>query len=471
MKHWFVFALLVFGFQATEAQRIFTLQDCLAQALQRNIRVRQSALTLESAGIDLRGARGLRLPSLNGSASLGYNFGRNVDPFTNTFVNTRIQSNSFSLSTGVVLFNGLQVNNQIRQKETDLKTSQFDQQTAETDLMLQVASQYLQILLQDEIYQSAQMQEQQSKMQWERMTKLVSAGSRNEADQYQLESQLAQDELTALNAKNSLQLSYLTLWQLLDMPYDTANKIEKPAFNSLLSPELYNANDIYADALKFRSDIKSAQSKVRSAELGGLIALGGRSPRLTVFGNLSTVYSSSRKDITGVIYSGITPIGFTGGSLDTVYAPKYSYKTAVTPFSKQFADNFGQNFGFSLAVPIFNGFQVQNNIARTKINQKSANLNLEQTQNQLYKNIVQAVFDEQAALSKYAASMKARDLARKNFDFAQIRFDNGMLSYTDYFTAKSNLAKSETALAQAKYDLVFRMKIIDFYRGKTITLQ
>jgi outer membrane protein len=452
------------------AQRAWTLEECVQHALENNLRLKQSRLQSQNQQATLTQLRMQRLPTVSANSSLSYNYGRSIDPFTNSYLQQAIQSNNVQLQATVNIFSGFQVVNNIKAGKMDAEVWKNDLKVSENDLALNVASFYLQILLAKELQEAAEVQVKLSEAQAERAKILFEAGRAAEGDYLQVEAQKANDVYTLTNAKNNVQLSYLNLWQLLDVNPDTLNSIAIP--NTLELPTSYvpSADEIYNSTLLSRPEVMAATFRLHSAEYGLKSAQGGRYPRLLGFGNISSLYSSTRKDISNVTLVGFDPSGVVLRTQDTVYAPRFRYDTKTTPYAKQFNNNFGQAWGLSLQIPILNGWSVNTAIQRAKINIENANLNMKIVQNGLYKNIMQACLDLKAGSQKYQASKNSFEAQSKSFQFAKIKYDNGASNYTDYLLILTGKARAEANYIQAKYELAFKYKVVQFYEGKSLKL-
>jgi len=463
-----LFAILLLYVNTANAQQVWKLEDCVKKAVQENFRIKQAQLNTQSNVLDVNQARAQMLPSINGSGTQAFNLGRNVDPFTNTFSNQTIRSNNFSLQANWTLFNGFQVQNTIKREQFDLQAWQADEKTAKNDIALQVAGQYLQILMNRELVFTSGKQLELSQLQASRLQKLLDAGKISEGEYLQQLSQVANDELSLVNVKSNLQMSYLLLWQLMNMESDTANSIESPPALIPMRATARNPKEIFDAIYQNRPEIQAATFKYRLAQTQQKISEGTRMPRLNLFGNISSLYSSTRKDITGFNFNGYNIIGITQSTFDTVVTPKFDYVTKTTPFNRQLQNNFGQNFGLSLTVPIFNNLIAHTAVQKAKIQANLAQVNLDLAKQNLYKSIQQAVIDLQVAETKYEASQKNFTAQQKNFQVSKLRFENGATTLTDFQLASTNYTRSESNFLQSRYELIFRQKIIDFYIGEEL---
>lgn len=462
-----VITFLSFFSTALGQYKEWTLEACFQKAIEKNIRLKQVRLQSKSAGVTLAASQAMRYPTLNANANHGYNFGRTIDPFTNTFGNQTVQSNTFNLTAGIVLFNGLQTKNSIDRDKKDKQTLLYEEQATTQEILLSVASLYLQVLLQSELLETSKQQLEISRNQLERTRKLTDAGRLSESDLIIQEAQVSNDEWNVINARSNERIAYVNLWQSMDEWPDTSYRVKPISGNIMPYTGSLKVEEIFAGASQQRPDIKAAQNRLESAGLQKKIANGARYPRLTAFGNINTLYSSTRKDILGIDLNGIIPIGFVSGSLDTVYGPTYSYRTQATPFSKQVGNNLGRSFGFSLNIPITNNRQVWAAMQRSNIQEEQAKLNLMQVNQNLLKSITQAVLDYQVAASRYVAARNNLEAQQKSFDFGKVRFENGVMSAVDFNTLRLNLSRAESSLTQARYEYIFRIKVLDFYQGKS----
>jgi outer membrane protein len=461
----------VFFLQDLKAQEKWSLSRCITHAHENNIQIKQAYLNAELANANLWQAKASTLPTLNGNASHAYNYGRTIDPFTNQFATDLIRSNNFALSSNFNLFSGFQNFNQVRQSQLEFLAARYDAERTANDISLNIATAYLQILFAEELLIIAENQVNITQQQVERSKKLVEAGALARGGLLEVEAQLATEDLQLVNARNQLDLSVLTLKQLLDLPPGTPFNIERPVLNMptgnllSLSPEVISAH-----AQTIMPEIRSAELRVRSSQKSLLTARGGASPRLFLSGSLGTGFSGLRQRVVDLQLMGIQTIGQTQGG-ENVFAPLISPVFERIPFNEQINDNFNQSFGFFLTVPIFNGLQTRTTISRAKIARYNAEYHLQLAELQLNRNVQQAYADAVAAFKRHAATERALDALRESFKYAEQRFNVGALNALDYNNAKNRLVSAESDKLQAKYDYIFKLKVLDFYQGKPLTLE
>ncbi|MDO9255712.1 MAG: TolC family protein [Bacteroidales bacterium] len=449
MRKYFLIICSLVLITSLKAQEVWTLEKCVEYALTNNIQVKQQLLQVENEQALLQQDKLSLLPSVNGGASHGYNFGQTVDRYTNQFATNRVQTDNFYLGSTVTLFGGLQKLNQIKQRKKDLEATHFDTDKFMDDMSLNIATGYLQILYYKELVKTTQNQLNATELQSKRLKILVDAGSLAQGDFYTLEAQRALDNSQVVSALNNLDIAYLTLVQMLDLPTTQGFEIETPDLEMALQPSLAtSAEQIYGFALETQPVIKSAESRVKSSEIGLSMAQGGQSPTLTLQGSLGTGFSGANK------------------ILDTI---NYSYNTK--PFADQVKDNFNRSISLNLNVPIFNGWATRTAISRAKINVENSQYNLELSKLQLRKTIEQAYADAKAALNNYNASTIGVNAARESFRYADQKFNVGTLNSVDYNNSKKDLAKAESDQLNAKFEFIFKSTVLDFYMGKPLSLK
>lgn len=458
-----------FGFaQNVDTAKEWTLQQCIEEALKNNIRVKQTRLNALSAREQYSQNIGQALPDLNGSATHVYNFGRTIDPFTNTFATDRVLSQNFSLSSSVTLFAGFQTLNTISQGRFAYLAAISDIRKTENDIALAVASGYLQILFNLELVENFRKQINLTQEQVARTKKLVDAGSLALGNLYEIEAQQAREELDLVNAENQLQLSYIDLAQLMNLDDVMSFRISRPVLEIPQSTTAVTMEMAYQSALTGMPEIKAGEQRLRSAEKGLNAAKGGISPRLTAFGSLGTGYSGANREIEDVSVSGYDTAGVTVTGVP-VLSPRFDYNYIRKPFKDQLDDNFNRSIGLRLTVPFLNGFQNRTTIRRARIQMQSADLSLQETKLTVRKEVQKAYLDANGALKKFNASTKALNAMQESFKYTKQRFDVGMLNSFDFNSAKTSLAKAESDLLQAKYEYIFKLKVLDFYQGKPLT--
>lgn len=452
-------------------QKTWSLEDCITHALNNNVQIKLQQINTLISKQQYNQSIASLFPSVNGSATHVYNNGKTVDMYTNQFATEMVQSNNFYLSSNVLLFNGLMMLNTMKQKQLDFLASKYDLEKVKNDISLTIATAYLQVLYSLEMLEVAKSQLDVTRLQTERTQKLYEAGSVARGTLLTIEAQQAQDELQMVNAGNQLDLAYLTLSQLLDLETTDGFAIEQP---SVALPDasvlVQQFEAVYARALEVQPDVKSAELRMLSARKGLSAARGRMSPAITLSGSLGTGYSGASREVGDITLEGYDVIGFTTSG-ESVYGPRYSYTYENVKFWDQIDRNLNSSFGLSLSIPIFNQLQTYTLINTSKLSLSSAELQLQNTKDQLYKTIQQAWADARAALNRYQASVKSVEALSEAFTYTEQKFNVGMVTSLDFNDAKNNLTRARSEMLQAKYEYVFRIKVLDFYQGKPLTLK
>jgi len=471
------FILLLFFFVVFSgsglAQKIWSLEDCINYALENNLDIKKQLLSVESNKKSLLQSGLNMLPDLNANGTNVWNFGQTIDQYTNSFATNTVRSNNFYLQSNVVLFNGFQKLNTLKQNQINVLASQYDLDVLKNSISLSVAGFYLDILFNSELLDVAREQLRITTTQVDRIKKMVDAGSSARGDLLNIQAQRAAEDLASIEAENRLNISNLSLQQLIDLPVSHDFLIEKPGLRAVAAPkDLVTPEIIYEKSLVARPEIQSAELRVQSAQKSLAIARGVLYPSLSFAGSWGTGYSGAAKEVDPGVPPVITlqKFGITQISRDTVFAYSSKYATRLTSFSDQLHHNENQSLGFYLRIPIFNGWQGRNAINQAKILRTQAEIDLDMKKRDLRKLIEQAYADAVASLKKYNASLEKVKAQEESFKYTQQKFDVGLMTSFDYNNSKKDLTKAESDLLQAKYDFIFKTTILDFYMGNPIKI-
>jgi outer membrane protein len=451
------------------AQEKWSLQKCVEYAAANNLQVKQSILTQQTSEVNLLQYKLGLLPNLSGTAQQGFSFGRNIDPYTNTYVVSNINYSNFALNSNLVLFNGFSKIDQIKQSQFDLAANQKATQQMIDNISLNVANAFLQVVLDKEQLSVAQDQVDLSKESVDHTQKLVEGGALAEGSLFDVQAQLAKDQQSLVTAENNLALAILNLQQLLnlDKPVDT----DVPSLDVTAEMLIINTDSgkLYQSALTTQPEIAEGQFKVNSSEKALSVSRGAYYPTLSAFASVSTNFSSIAQNL---VYGTPTfePIGIVEGTDEIVETPVSTYTLQNIPFNTQIDNNLGKIVGLQLNVPIFSGLQNRSNVERSRINLQNEQLNFAITKQQLQKDVETAYTNAVGASKSYVASMQSEESLKKAFDYATAKLNAGLITGTDYDTAKNNYEAAESTLLQSKYQLIFNLKVLDFYQGKPLTL-
>ena len=469
MKNLLILCLTFIGFSAG-AQSYWSLEQCIEHALSHNLQIKQSELQTELSEQNLQSARGAYYPTVNAFGTNVYNLGQTIDPLTNQFATNTVRSNQFGVRANMTVFSGLRNVNNAKSSQLALEASRYDLDRSRNDISLAVANAYLTVLFAEELLYNANNQMMVTKKQVNRNQKLFRAGSIAKSDLLNMQAQLATEELNVVNAENQVDLSYLSLKQLIQLDSIDNFRVVKPELEMSENTDIASTpGQIYDQALRVMPQIKGAESRMLGAEKSLDASKALRYPSLSVNANVGSGYSGLRSDFNNPVVGADRQIGYTASG-DPVYAPRVSFPD-IMPFGDQLNENLNQSVGLTLTIPIFNGFQANTSISQAKINREISETNLEIAKNQIDQDIQRAYADARAALKQYRASEKALESLKESFSYMEQRFNVGMVNSVDYNNAKVNLSRAESDLLRAKYDFIFKSKILDFYQGKPITLR
>lgn len=442
------FIFISLSFQAQE-RNPWSLDSCISYAQQKNIQINRSKLNMERVSQDELTAKASLAPSLNASFNQGFNFGQSLDPFTNTFATDRVQYGNYGANLSFDLFQGLSKIKEVKRSQSDYVVQQLETARLINDISLNVATAYLQILFQKELLSVAVEQLEISEMQMERVGMLYEAGQVPNSDYLDIKSQVASNELSRVQAENDLLLSYVNLVQLMQLPIDLqANfDIEIPDLEGYNDMDLFvTPGEVYKAALAIMPEVQRDRESIKRNELNMEVVKGNYWPSL--------------------VFSAGAGSGYSGKNFSDPTDPTSPIKT----WGDQFTDNLNYRTDLGLRIPIFNGLQVRTSTQKAEIAIREATYNLEETKNNLEQSIQKAYYDALAAKQKYLASITAVESLSESFAYSQIRYEEGVINQVEYNQTKTTLTKAQSDLVQAKFDYIFRLKILDFYQGKPLEL-
>ena len=463
-----VFSLMVSSIRAQSSP--FSLKDCIDYAWKNNLDVQQALLSQKSVEIDERQSYTSLLPSLSASAGQHYQFGRTIDRFTNTFINQTLRSNNIGINAGLTVFNGFQNYNNIKQQQTLRKASAENIENTKNQVAINVSSAYLLVIQSVEQVKNAEMQVQTTQQNIIRAQKMVDAGVADLTVLLTQKAQLANEELAVINANAQYNNAILSLKMLMQYPFNDPFELLMPANIQTLMAQTGTADDIYRAAVSKLPQVRAAVLQKEAADIQIRVSKSLWSPTVSLYGSVSTVFSENAKEITGVNINGTQVIGVTQNGNENVVQPIYSFQTRTIDFNKQLRDNIGQSAGISLSWNLFNGFQAQNQIAKSKINSQVSELNLKRVENALMNEINLAYNNYLAANQRYAATSKSVEAQQNNLNYIQKRYEAGATNVFELTQAKNNYSMATSNEIQAKYEVVFRALIIEFYKGNPIAL-
>lgn len=436
-----IFTLFTLAFISPAlSQEKWDLEKCISHAIENNLSIKQQEATKDQSDVELNTAKWSRLPNLSGSASHSFNFGRSLQA-NNTYQSLNTQNTSFGLNTSIPLFTGMQIPNNIALAKLNLKAAIEDLNKAKEDISIQVAQAYLQVLFNEELAGVAHAQVDLSQEMLMQKEEYFKNGKASEAEWYEAKARVAQDQLSAVQADNNLKLALLDLSQLLELPSPDNFGIVSPDINlDKYFDKISSPSEIYNEAILSKPSIKAAQYRLEGAERSVKIAKSAYYPQLSFGAGINTNYYN----VSGKVNNG---------------------------FGVQLKDNFSQYLGFQLSIPLFNRFSTRNQVRSAKIRKITLNWQLEESKKTLYKEIQQAYYNAVGAESRFESSVTADKAAEASFNLMKEKYFEGKANATEYNESRTAWMKAVSEKIQAKYDYIFRTKILDFYRGVPLSLK
>ncbi|NCD72218.1 TolC family protein [Mucilaginibacter agri] len=418
--------------QVGEADSVYTLQQCIDIAIRNNLDVKKSGLQMDRDRIYWNQARENLIPTLSGDVSRNINNGRSQDPTTYTYVNQQITYDQYGLNSSVVLFNGLNLMNSIKQTSLAYQAGKMDFEQAKNDITLNVITTYLQVLQSEDQESQTETQIEVSKQQVDRLTVLNKEGSISPSDLSDVRGQLATNKISLIDAHNAKYAAKLNLMQLMNVPYNKDVKLKRLPADLLPGQYSLTVDQVYANALTGLPLVKAADLRLKSAEKAVSASKGLYYPSIVLQGGLASNYSS----------------------FDS------------TRYHTQINNNYSYGFSVGLHLPILGNFKTRNNVSLAKIDRLEAQYTTETTKIQLKKNVDQAYINMRSAYERYQTLTDQVDAYSESFRVAETKFNAGVITSVDFITVKGNIDRAKLSLIGARYDYFIRVKILDYYQGK-----
>lgn len=417
--------------QQSTGKKVWTLKDCVKYAIENNLEIKVQEQTCVSNEVRLDNAKKTYLPTVGAQVYQGFDFGRGLTS-NNTYANKNTRNTNLGLNAQVTLFEYGRAA-QKRAAEFNLNAAIADLENAKDNIGISVAKAYLQVLYAKDMIKVSEKQLSFSELQLQQKESLIKQGKVPESDVFQAKSKVAQDKMSLVKAQNDYELALLELSQTLELPSPEGMEVAEPEVDlaemTATTPEM-----IYNEALVNRDDIKAAQYREQAAIEGIAKAKAGHMPTLTASAGLGTNY-------------------YAIGGIDS------------PSLGDQFSDNLNKSVSLNLNIPIFSKFQTSNGVKSAKVEKISSTIAIDQAKKRLYKEIQQAYYNATSAKAQYDASVVADEAAKESLDMQTKKFAAGLITQTEYNEALNTWTKAESDMVQAKYQLAFAVKILDFYRG------
>lgn len=456
------------GLASADSLKTLSLQACVAIALDNNLDVNNAVFNAEAGEVYHKQAQAGIFPSINGSVDHGLNSGRSINPSDNSYLSQSFTSANYNLNASLSLWNGFKVRNYIRKTDLDEKAGKLDALQQKDAVTIQVIAAYLDILNQQEILNNLYRQELSTQVQYNRLDTLSQSGAASPADLYDMKGQLSSSQIDIINQKNSIQTAKITLFGLLNMPFDGEVVFEAPVGGlGSQQPATSSVDEIYAQAKDNLPLVRSSELKLQSAEKEVAINKADYYPSLTLNGGLGTAFSSaasksilgdlSRQESGGYVINGSDQL--------PVYEDVASVQYQSIPYWNQLKNNYGMNLNLSLNIPIFNGLKTRTNVKLALIEQKQAALILTTTEKQLKNTIGKAYFDASSAMDAWLKQQEQVAAYAEYFRISEVKFNAGAINSSEYLIARNKLSQAQNSLVAAKYNYIFKTKILSYYQG------
>ncbi|MEJ0103080.1 MAG: TolC family protein [Bacteroidota bacterium] len=457
------------------AQDKWDLRRLVEYAMQNNISVKRQDIQARLSALTYKQSRLSQFPTAEIQNSGGYQFGRSIDPTSNQFTTQEILFVNHSLNVGVDIFNWFSKKNTVAGNRYQAEAAEAAVEKAKNDIALNVANAYLQVLLNAEQIKISEVQVKQSIDQVNITSKQVNAGALPELNLLELQTQLANDSTTLISAKANYTLSVLQLQALLNIPADAPFDVDIPEIEKIpvetladLQPE-----NVYKLAIANLPQQKMNNLLLLASQKNVAAAKGALYPTLSAFGGLDTRYSNAERQYIKSYGYSVDSVGYVAigaNQLPVNVGSKIPVTFGKNNYFKQVSNNFGQSVGLGLRIPIFNGGVARTNLEKAKLNVKDIELQKEADAQTIKQDIYQSYTSATAALQKFNSSAKSVESAQRAYDFAKKRYDIGLLNTIDLITNQNNLFRAKINLVSAQYDYVFKMKLLEFYKGQGLKL-
>lgn len=435
--------IIVFGLGCLglNAQKKWSLKECVSYAVEHNLQVIQNQYTKQSQDYNLKMAKREYLPTVSASMSNGVSFGQ-ASLGTGSIRNDRF-NNSVGVDANITIYNNGRLEKNIRKVQFDVEASQYDIETIKNDISLQIAQQYLTALLNKEIVKISQSAIENAKKQYDRAKITTQVGTTAQTVLAEAEAALAREKQNLKKAEVDVGRALFAIAQLLQLSDYKDFDVEDVAVPETLESQLVTADEVLATAYEIQPQIKAAESRIKSAEAQTEVSKTAFWPTLTAGAGISTFYNNLLNN---------SSVGNQGA------------------FFQQYDDNFGQNVGLSLRIPIFNKGITKLQVEQSRINESAAKITLEQQKQTVRQNVQKAQFDADANFETYLAAVEAEKSSKLALDFADKSYAAGRTTIYDVNVARNNYANAQGSVAQAKYNYLFSLKLLNFYAGIPLSL-
>jgi outer membrane protein len=420
--------------------KVWSVDDCIRYALEKNIQIQQARVSNDIYGIDLNYAKSAWYPSLSGSVRQNFSWSNPFNTIPGSTVFAGSNGTNISLSSGMTLYNGNRIRNNIKQSEINYEAARYNTEVIKENVSLNVLNAYLQVLYAEEQVNNAKDQISSLEEQLNLAAERLKLGAIANSDFLQVKSQLATEKQTVATAESQLAINRITLMQLMELTEPGDFSIEHPNLDSLIDQKrIPDPKEVYQLALGIKPEVKNAELGKQSSQIGIDLAKAGFFPNLSMSAGIASLYSSN--SISGSSYG------------------------------SQLKNNTSPAIGLTASIPVYLNKQVRTNVEIAKKNSENAELNEFNIKNQLRKAIEQACQDVTSSQINYEASVEAYNAVKETYDVASEKFNRGLMNSVDFLIQKTTYITSQSTLLQSKYRLIFSYKVLDFYSGLPLSFK
>lgn len=476
----FIFAGFIGLSARGQDSAVWDLRRCVEYAMANNISVLQADIQARATEVVLKQSKYSRLPTLNYSLNHGFSFGRSLNRNTNVFQDANIMFQNQSLQTGVTIFNWNSINNTVAANQYALEADKANVDKAKNDIGLTVARQYLLTLLSLEQSRVNEVQLKQSQLQFQNTQKLVDAGSVPPINAVELEAQVARDSATLIQSQAQFEINKLTLKGLLYLPADKPFEVAAPPVSLIPVDNILELTpaSVYDQAIRSQPQIRANNLRVQAAEKAYLATKGRMMPVISMFGGLQTNFNNTftQSYINGTSeqstgYYIKSPVQQPVYGLIPVIAQRQLDMTTIwNGYGNQLKNQLGKSLGLAIQVPLFNNWQSKAQIQRSKLDIESGKLAVSRDTLQLKQDVYNAYQQALGSFQIYLAREKQVSASERSFQLANRRYELGVMQTIEWLTIQNNLTRAKIDKLVAQYDYVFKMKVLEFYKGQGLRL-
>ena len=433
MKKFVLIITIITASFASRAQKVWTLDECVDYAMEHNLTILQSIVSQNNAELKYKMAKNAWLPTVSADASESFGFGQSPSAY-GVYVSDNSSSTSFGISVGMPLFNGLNLYHETKSSSLELNAAKKDLEAAKYDLKLLIMSYYMQVVYNKEIKAVAEKQLTLTEEQHSKTQLLYELGKVAESNVYESAAQVATAKSSLVQANNNLMLSILDIVQALELEsVDDFDVVSPDDFQNIDNQIIPSQETTYEFALRHQPRMEAANLRLEKSYVDVKATKSAWYPSLSLFAGYSNGYYN------------------------------YFSQSYNQPFSDQIKNNGRTSFGLRLNIPIFNAMQTKYRVEQTKLSIENQELAINNAQKELKKDIQQAFYNAVAAEQKYKAAEETFQSAEVAYRFSNESYDAGKATLLELDESKNRLFKSESEMLQAKYEYLYRIKVLNYY--------